>query len=185
MYGFPIHVSSGRGYYNHSEAVVEEGGDIYHLAYYSSVGSITSENPKLDNREDNRRLEDVEKAVIVVHGSLRDADDYFCAGLSLIQDESQTDDSVMIIAPKFASIYDDMTLENHKELGNSRYLVWDDYVEAYDWYLWHVWRYGADAANAPISSYRALDSLIEHLLLDVDRFPNLQQITLVGHSGEW
>eukprot|EP00536_Pseudo-nitzschia_multiseries_P011715 jgi/Psemu1/206617/e_gw1.412.3.1 len=193
----------------------ETGDNVYHLAYYSSVGSITdapgqqppSPNPQRSansNSNSNgngngngnttatvRSTVEIETAVVVIHGSLRDADDYFCAGLSLIDEGNE--DKVMILAPHFASVrdgHDDSSSSNENENENENehhreFLVWDDDpVRAYDTFLWHVWRYGADAANAPISSYRALDAMVEHLAKSIDdRFPNLRQITVVGHSA--
>lgn len=47
----------------------------------------------------------------------------------------------------------------------------------------HTWRYGADAVNAPISSYEAMDAMVEALAFDTDRFPNLEQIVVAGHSA--
>jgi pimeloyl-ACP methyl ester carboxylesterase len=206
IYGFPIEVPSGQGdsdgdgdgdsggyhrynkYYNDSNNDSNNNNDdLYHLAYYSNVGSITpqlNEDGGDDSGEDKEfvKFEGVEKAIIIIHGSLRDADDYFCTGLSLIQKENDintnTNDNVMIIAPKFLSVDD-----KDKDHDDDRFLVWADQVEAYGSFLWHPYRYGADAANAPISSYTALDILVEYLVTAIDRFPMLQDITLVGHSA--
>jgi hypothetical protein len=180
LFGFPVAIAPHRQHDNFGANYTDVEDDIFHLAYYSNVGSIASHRYPSDYDEGNDSLERVEKAVIIVHGSLRDAEDYFCTGLSLIEGKhNNTNVTTMIIAPKFASINDNM--EEHE--GSYRFLVWDDQVEAYDDFLWHIWRYGANAANAPISSYTALDALVEHLVLDIDRFPNLRQITIAGHSG--
>jgi hypothetical protein len=212
LYGFPVAVSPNPASHNittstASTIIINNNGtstnenekddgdnDIFHLAYFSNVGSIASQKHSIgdvDNDDDepnNDRLEIVEKAVIVIHGSLRDAEDYFCAGLSLIEggnnsnNNNDRDGTTMIIAPKFASINDNME-EHGTNNKNYRFLVWEEQVEANDEFLWHIWRYGPNAANAPISSYTALDNLVEHLVTDTARFPNLQQITVVGHSG--
>ena len=162
VHGFPVTVND----------------DIFHLAYLSNVGPIASLREDFVGEEetDVKPLKGIERAVIVIHGSLRDAEDYFCAGLSLL-DESHKN-STVVLAPKFASVHDPMDSDEI-----TQFLVWEGQVYANKEYLWHIWRYGADAANAPISSYRGLDALVEHLANDKERFPNLQQITLVGHSG--
>lgn len=177
LYGFPVAVTPDPEHPNFTT----EDNDIYHLAYLSNVGPITSsQEHSIGEEKPKDHFESIQKAVIVIHGSLRDAEDYFCAGLSLIEDDDSNKRSTMILAPKFASINDHMEEE---EESNSRFLVWEDLVYAYNDFLWHIWRYGADAVNAPVSSYAALDGLVEHLVNDKDRFPNLQQITMVGHSG--
>ncbi|OEU20707.1 hypothetical protein FRACYDRAFT_234339 [Fragilariopsis cylindrus CCMP1102] len=210
IYGFPIKVSPGQGdsdggsdsdsggyhrynkYYSDTHNGNGNGNgnnnndDLYHLAYYSNVGSITPQlNEDGDDSGENEefvKFEGAEKAIIIIHGSLRDADDYFCTGLSLIQEEKEiytnTNDNVMIIAPKFLSVDD-----KDEDYDDDRFLVWADQVKAYGSFLWHPYRYGADATNAPISSYAALDNLVEYLVTATDRFPKLQNITLVGHSA--
>lgn len=152
-----------------------EDEDWFHLGYYSSQGDITNQ------MEQSHRQ--VETVVIVIHGSLRDADDYFCTGLTLLDmnrpsnNTNYNDDKVLILAPWFASVNDE-TAEPPQRL-----LVWDDVVHAYDSFIWHLWRYGADAKNAPISSFTALDSMVEYLVTATEHFPSLEQIVVVGHSG--
>ena len=188
LYGIPISRSPNRTWdgscTKHDNK--EETG-VFHLPYFSNVGSIAVKNHSVvdDNRNDS--LETVERAVILVHGSLRDAEDYFCSGLSLIQGDNSnnyTNNTTIIIAPKFASVNDNME-EYQKEISSNKFLVWNDQAKAYDDLLWHTWRYGANAANAPISSYTALDYLLEHLVENTARFPNLQHITITGHSGTY
>ncbi len=164
LYGFPLT--------SESERRNLDTENIYHLAYLSNFGDIATLQDSDEDPEGN-----IETAIIVVHGSLRDVEDYFCAGLSLIQGDPARENSTMILAPKFATVQDHMPKNN-----DQHFLVWDDRVHAADDYLFHIWRYGADATNAPISSYTALDKMVEHLA-NRNRFPNLQQITLVGHSG--
>ena len=47
----------------------------------------------------------------------------------------------------------------------------------------HTWRYGADAAKNPISSYKAIDAMVETIAFDTVRFPNLERIVVAGHSA--
>jgi pimeloyl-ACP methyl ester carboxylesterase len=136
------------------------------LAYYSNMGSISSPT--------NQHLL-VEKVLIMIHGSDRNADEYFCTALSLIP--KNDDGKVLVLAPKFASP------EDTKELpSDENFLIWQDHGE--DLLISHSWRYGADAMNAPISSYAALDRLVEFLVQARRvQFPNLSQISLAGHSA--
>jgi pimeloyl-ACP methyl ester carboxylesterase len=106
----------------------------------------------------------------MIHGSGRNADDYFCTALSLLP---QNDERVLVLAPKFASPEDKLP-EN--------FLIWQDHGENLP--LSHTWRYGADAMNAPISSYAALDRLVESLVhARRVQFPNLSRISVAGHSA--
>jgi hypothetical protein len=171
--------------------------DWFHLGYYSSLGDITTTT----NNHLLRSHQHVETVVIVIHGSLRDADDYFCTGLSLLnvghgQSNNETDDQVLILAPWFPTISDDIPASSLSDTTTTtsattpaaerphQLLVWDDVVQAYNSFFWHVWRYGADANNAPISSFTALDSMVEYLVTATERFPKLQQIVVAGHSGK-
>jgi hypothetical protein len=188
LYGFPIEVSPGQGEpsQGENEDVVVDN-DTFHLAYYSNLGPITTDQGQEEPIVVNKN---VEIAVIVIHGSRRDADDYFCTGLSLIEKE-QNQSKVLILAPWFATD-DDIDAKRGSTTPDGfhiarndkkRFLVWDYGTTAYDSLIEHIWRYGADAANAPISSFTALDHLVEHLVTDTNKFPNLQRITVVGHSG--
>lgn len=141
-----------------------EGGS-FQVAYYSNMGDVTAAS--------NAHL-GVEKVLIMIHGSERNADDYFCAALSLLDDDSEnTMESTLIIAPIFASPEDPYELEN--------LLIWADHDETYP--LSHSWRYGADAMNAPISSYAVLDSMVEYLESATLQFPHLRRVALAGHSA--
>jgi hypothetical protein len=50
----------------------------------------------------------------------------------------------------------------------------------------HTWRYGANAINSTVSSFAAIDLMVEKLLLlanKSDRFPSLERILVAGHSA--
>jgi hypothetical protein len=160
----------------------------YHLPYYSSHGPIVSNDEnggKTDGVSNDH--EKIEHAIIIIHGSLRDSDDYFCTGLSLLDGDDDDDDdgnndetsdkNTLVIAPQF---FNDNDIDDDNA---DTFLVWAEVVGAYDSYFWHIWRYGADAENAPVSSFTALDRMIESLV-SPNNFPNLNKITLVGHSGK-
>lgn len=162
------------------------------LAYYSSMGPITVSN--------SDRLKKIEKVVVMIHGSGRNAEDYFCAGLSLVPKEQQ--DKVLVLAPRFLAPDDiedviveyvktnhvwfyqeeDETETDEESPPHKEYLVWENEVtDAFP--LAHSWRYGADAINADISSYETLDRVIAYLVRSKGRFPNLKQVSVAGHSA--
>jgi hypothetical protein len=199
LHGFPIHPtlplheddgpSPSRRWSTNGSSIK----DVFHLGYYSSQGSIAGKNQSQTHHHQ------VETVVVMIHGSLRDADDYFCTGLSLLNNNNggnataamttHNNESVLILAPWFASVSDDtaspsaVSSPDDARIPNNL-LMWDDAVNAYDSFYWHLWRYGADASNAPISSFAALDRMVEYLVTATENFPNLQQITVVGHSGK-
>ena len=106
------------------------------------------------------------RAVIIVHGLQRNAKHYYQTMLKA-RDASQTAQSTLIIAPQFLTLTD----VQHHHLGTER-LYWS----------WTGWESGENAQNAPISAFTVLDSVIKQLS-DRQRFPNLHDIVLVGHSG--
>ncbi|MDQ2865418.1 MAG: alpha/beta hydrolase [Candidatus Eremiobacteraeota bacterium] len=108
----------------------------------------------------------IKRAVIVVHGVLRDADYYFdtgmrSAGLALAAGDT------LVIAPQFVEASD---LAGHNIPMKT--LRWDS-----------KWPGGSPAtAPAPISTYAVFDAMIARLA-DRSRFPLLRGIVLVGHSA--
>lgn len=134
------------------------------LAYYSNMGDIT----KLDGKQ-------IQKVLIMIHGSGRTAEDYFCVAMSLIDDDDDDDDdTVLVLAPKFLAPSDQDT-----DNSTTPFLVWQE-TEDETHPMSHTWRYGADALNAPISSYEALDRLTEYL---ATQLYSIKQITVAGHSA--
>jgi len=109
------------------------------------------------------------RAVIVVHGKLRNADSYFATiqhAESLAGDNAA--DTTLILAPQFLA-----TLDIAPNRVSDKVLRWQD----------NAWMAGEPAVGpAPVSSYRALDVLITQLA-DRQHFPNLREIIIAGHSG--
>jgi hypothetical protein len=185
-YFFPILVgASHSSSWKNSQSPEQEDDDgqiepaVYHLPYYSSMGDIAEQS--------ENAFESVEKVLIIVHGSLRDADDYFCAGLTLLDEEDEDEKKVLLVAPKFASPNDRAVgteMNANPPPSESTALVWAEMEGTYETPVWHPWRYGADAINAPISSFAVLDKLVEHFATSGLQFPNLQQIVVAGHSGK-
>jgi hypothetical protein len=159
LYGFPVGTT--------------RGGDDLKLAYYSSHGDA------MEAGEERSRRRGVETVLVVIHGVLRNADDYYCTALQAAasaaapdaergSSSANDDDKTWVIAPLFAfhddgdGDDDDLVLEN----GGTPLRWGDDESDP--------WRSGASARVAAgrlyseedddsLSSYRALDLLLAHL----------------------
>jgi hypothetical protein len=114
----------------------------------------------------------VTRAVIVVHGKLRNADVYFRtaekARAAANVDTDAAADTTLLIAPQFLATLD---LRAHHEPA--------------DLLRWHgdAWMAGeAASAPAPVSSYAVLDTIAARLA-DRTLFPNLRHVVFAGHSG--
>ncbi|MDQ6929876.1 MAG: alpha/beta hydrolase [Candidatus Eremiobacteraeota bacterium] len=104
------------------------------------------------------------RAIVIVHGILRDADYYYDTGTRAIANARAS--NTLLIAPQFIEAGD---LKGNIQRETLR---WND-----------DWPGGSDAAApAPISTYDVFDAMIERLA-DRSRFPHLQEIVLVGHSA--
>lgn len=110
----------------------------------------------------------IERAVIVIHGKLRNADTYFRTAVKAREAAGVDPSSVLLIAPQFLA-----TIDTH---GGD---VADDVLR----WRGNAWMAGDDAVGgAPISSYAVLDAMVARLA-DRQRFPNLKHIVIAGHSG--
>ena len=143
-------------------------------AYLTNMGPVNSMN--------SDRLETVQHAVILIHGSLRNPDDYMCCTSSAIPDHQKN--TTLLVAPWFLAPEDgpvNLTTTASNSMNHR------DKQQPLRWVargveVQHTWRYGADAIDAPISSYAVVDHLIS-LLQDKRLFPSLQQIVVAGHSA--
>ena len=105
------------------------------------------------------------RAIIIVHGVLRNADTYFATGELVLKSAHATD--TLLIAPQFVEAGD---LKGHDVPAAT--LRWSD-----------DWAGGSPAlAPAPISTYSVFDAMLERLA-DRKRFPSLTSIVVVGHSA--
>ncbi|MCP1828741.1 pimeloyl-ACP methyl ester carboxylesterase [Bradyrhizobium sp. USDA 4532] len=113
-------------------------------------------------------LPDVTRAVLVLHGVLRNADDYFRAALSAQAAAGDAGEHALMIAPQFL-------IESDVEAFKLP-------AETLRWSL-YGWQ-GGEPALAPsaASSFEALDAILAKLG-DRKLFPNLQQVVVFGHSG--
>lgn len=133
------------------------------LAYFSSLGALDDDT----NIQKHRR---VTHAFIDVHGSGRNAEDYFCSATASVP--SGLVYTTLVIAPWFMSPQDEALDTSDK------FLQWNETGP-----IPHTWRYGAEATDGVTSSYQALDVLVETIMFNDNRFPNLRQIIVAGHSA--
>jgi pimeloyl-ACP methyl ester carboxylesterase len=103
----------------------------------------------------------VTQAVIVVHGTNRNADGYY-EHMMAAAVKARVTDHVMVVAPHFEIDDDDP----------SGMLTWPEN---------DAWKRGADSENG-LSSFAVIDELVASLS-DSHRFPRLQHITIAGHSA--
>ena len=110
---------------------------------------------------------DIKRAVIVVHGQLRDADKYFDLTLRAAKASNAMGDT-LLIAPQILTTAD--AARHNLEPSVAR---WKS----------EAWLAG-DIGKAPfsISSFEVLDGIIAQLA-DRARYPNLERIVVAAHSG--
>jgi len=113
-------------------------------------------------------LPDVTRAVLVLHGRLRNADVYFQSAKTAQAAAGDAGKSSIMIVPQFLAEVD---VEAHHLPPET--LRWT--LEGWE---------GGDAAlaPAPASSFEALDAILARLA-DRRLFPNLSQVVVAGHSG--
>ncbi len=105
------------------------------------------------------------RAIVIVHGVLRNADTYFATGRALLS--AAHADRTLLIAPQFLEASD---LKGRAVPAAT--LRWND-----------DWPGGAAAtAPAPISTYAVFDAMIARLA-DRSRFPALRDVIVIGHSA--
>ena len=119
------------------------------------------------------RNENITRALIMIHGSGRDADDYFRTALAAAFLAGALDDSI-VIAPRFAA---NNVGTNCQDMLASNELNW--YCEPHP----DDWRYGGTAVGREaISTFDVIDETLR-LLARKEFFPNLRAIVVAGHSG--
>lgn len=106
------------------------------------------------------------RALIIVHGVLRDADYYYDTGI-IAAAAAHRLDRTLVIAPQFVEAKD---IAGHSLPANT--LRWSG-----------RWPGGSDAiAPAPISTYDVFDAIVARLS-DSRRFPHMRDIVIAGHSA--
>ena len=112
-------------------------------------------------------LPQVQRALIVIHGRLRNAQTYLHSAEQAATQAGQLS-TTLIVAPQFLN-----------DTDGTRHALPDAVLR------WHAndWMAGAPALSpASLSSYAALDKILERLD-DRKRFPNLREVVVAGHSG--
>jgi pimeloyl-ACP methyl ester carboxylesterase len=113
-------------------------------------------------------LPDITRAVLVLHGRLRNADVYFRSARTAQAAAGDAGKATIMIVPQFLAGVD---VDAHNLSPDT--LRWT--LEGWE---------GGDAAlaPAPASSFDALDAILGRLA-DRRLFPNLKQVVVAGHSG--
>ena len=114
-----------------------------------------------------RPLPQVQRALIVIHGRLRNAQTYLHSAEQAASQAGQLS-TTLVIAPQFLN-----------ESDGTRNALSDSVLR------WHAndWMAGDPAVSpAPLSSYAALDQILERLS-DRKRFPALREVVIAGQSG--
>jgi hypothetical protein len=114
------------------------------------------------------------QALVIIHGRLRNASDYYATGLAIADVAGQAGDATVVVAPQFL-LQADATLYQLSD----RYLRWS-----------RGWEEGAPAlgpasprsSDPPASSYDVLDDVVAKLS-NAQAFPALKRIVFVGHGG--
>jgi pimeloyl-ACP methyl ester carboxylesterase len=109
----------------------------------------------------------VERAVIVVHGTNRDADNYFETMLAAVN-LAHLGEETLVIAPEF------QTADDHPAAGEA---VWT----SGGWKRGHL-SVSRAGVGTRVSSYGAVDAILA-LLADSLSFPNLESVVVTGHSA--
>ena len=115
----------------------------------------------------SRRNSRITRAVVIVHGAGRDADEYFRSAMAAAYLANALNDT-LIVAPRFAA----SDAECHDETEDNE-LTWscDD------------WKYGEASSNDPaVNSFQVMDEILRQAA-SPERFPNEARIGVLGHSA--
>jgi pimeloyl-ACP methyl ester carboxylesterase len=116
----------------------------------------------------SRPLPGITRAVLVLHGVRRDADQYFRSALKAQAAAGDAGKATIMIAPQF------LTAADVETFGLS--------PDTLRW-TFTGWEAGDPAVGPePVSSFDALDAIFAKLA-DRRLFPNLMQVVVAGHSG--
>jgi pimeloyl-ACP methyl ester carboxylesterase len=124
--------------------------------------------PLYVSRDWDRPLPDITRAVLVIHGRLRNADVYWRSAQDAAVAAGPAAATTLMVVPQFLAGID---IPAH---GLS--------PDTLHWSL-EGWMGGEPAHGpAPLSSFDALDAIVGRLS-DRTKFPNLREIVVAGHSG--
>jgi pimeloyl-ACP methyl ester carboxylesterase len=136
-----------------------DAGSGMHVLVYRSVPLEAAAHPEIT------------RAYIMVHGTNRNAGDYFLWALASTAAAGELDGTA-VAAPWFKARF----REGKGDAVEDGELYWTN----------EAWKVGEAALNGPpelpITSFDAMDRLLEDFN-DAARFPNLREIVLAGHSA--
>jgi pimeloyl-ACP methyl ester carboxylesterase len=120
------------------------------------------------SRDWSRPLPDVTRAVLVIHGRLRNADVYWRSAQAAAAAAGPAAASTLMIVPQFLA---DIDIPARDLSADTLHWSLDGWM-------------GGEPAHGPaaLSSFDALDAIVARLS-DKTRFPNLKEIVVAGHSG--
>jgi pimeloyl-ACP methyl ester carboxylesterase len=137
-----------------------------HLNVATRAGSGTV--PVFSNGDWLAPTHAVERAVILIHGRLRNGDTYFDLAEQACALAGGSAADTLLIVPQFLASAD---VDAHTLPAST--LHWD----------WTGWMGGDDAQGpAPISSFDVLDAIL-HTLAVREQFAALKEVVIAGHSG--
>ena len=111
---------------------------------------------------------DIKRAVILIHGRLRNADTYFDLAQRACALAGGNAADTLLIVPQFLATAD---VAAHEVPSST--LHWE----------WTSWMGGGEAEGpAPLSSFDVLDAIVQ-TLASGDRFAALTEVVIAGHSG--
>jgi pimeloyl-ACP methyl ester carboxylesterase len=117
----------------------------------------------------------ITRALVGIHGSSRNADDYFPSSMAAAFLAGALDNT-LVIAPRFAGV---STGGRNSEACNDKLAPGELAFSCSG----SDWRGGGAALESPgVNSYGVMDELIR-MLADKKRFPKLRHIVLMGHSA--
>jgi hypothetical protein len=127
-----------------------------------AAGGSTFQLPYCANRSLSARDDGVHRLVVVVHGTNRNATDYYSYMNSAAHDAG-ADDS-LVVAPQFLIA---------SEAPKADTLHWTA----------EGWKQGDESDMSPsVSSFAAVDQLVRSVVGSMD-FPNLREVVVTGHSA--
>jgi pimeloyl-ACP methyl ester carboxylesterase len=112
------------------------------------------------------RDEAIERVFILVHGLGRDGDSYYKTAISATREAGRLGNT-LVIAPQF-----------HAKDGNCK----DATENAEAVFACRGWQDGNSTADAPLSSFAAMDELVR-AVANRERFPKMTGIIVAGHSA--
>jgi pimeloyl-ACP methyl ester carboxylesterase len=143
---------------DHLVPISSAGGRSLLPAYITLDGRF----PDLDHPQPG-----VTRAIILFHGLLRNAENTRKAGVEAIDNAGAQGRGTLLIVPQFLEQVD---VDAHGIPADV--LRWAP----------EAWMNGSDASNAPVSSFSAIDGLL-NLLANRSIFPNLKTVIVAGHSA--